>query len=104
MPNRRSGTVLLIVVVIVMLLSLAAYKYMLTMEVEHMAAAVNGDRLQAQQSAQSMRDLFAILMKKPRSERDALGGLEDNPAFFAGNTDALDVEVKHHEVRFFIFG
>ena len=42
MPNRRSGTVLLIVVVIVMLLSLAAYKYMLTMEVEHMAVAVNG--------------------------------------------------------------
>ncbi len=90
MQSRRSGTVLLIVVVIVMLLSLAAYKYMLTMEVEHMTAAINGDRLQAQQSAQSARDLFALMLKKSRSEREALGGLEDNPALFAGNIEALE--------------
>jgi len=90
MSYRRSGTVLLIVVVIVMLLSLAAYKYMLTMEVEHMAAVINGDRLQAQQSAQSARDLFVMMLKKSRAEREALGGLEDNPAFFAGNAEALE--------------
>ena len=84
------GTVLIVVLVIVMLLSLAAYKYLLAMQTEHMAIATQGDRAQAMQSAHSVRDLMIWMLKKSRAERAALGGLTDNPAFFAGNTQALN--------------
>lgn len=87
--RRQRGTVLIIVVVIVMLLSLIAYKFMLAMQTEHLAAAIGGDRLQARQSAHSACDLLAYLLNKSRAERDQLGGLADNPAFFAGDRTAI---------------
>ena len=86
---RHRGTVLIIVVVLVMLLSLIAYKYLLAMQTEHMVTAAHGDRIQAQQSAQSVCDLLKLMLTMSRSERDALGGLSDNPAFFAGSTLTL---------------
>lgn len=87
--EERSGTVLLIVAVIVMLLSLLAYKYMQSMQTEHMAIAVQGDRLLARHSAHSARDLLRFMVKQPQSVRDSLGGLTDNPSYFAGRTDLL---------------
>ena len=82
----RRGTVLLVVVVVVMLLSLAAYNFMLTMQTEHMAAAMTGDRLVAQQSAYSARDLLQLMLERPRAQRDAMGGLLDNPEYFGGDS------------------
>ena len=87
--QRRSGTVLLIVAVMVMLLSLVAYKFLLSMETEHMAVALRGDRLQAYQSARSAEDLLRVLLQKDRATRERFGGLTDNPAYFAGHTAVL---------------
>lgn len=86
---RRRGMVLLMVVVIVMLLSLAAYKFMLSMQTEHMAVALNGDRIMAEQAACSARDLLAYMLEQPRSIRDEWGGLQDNPDYFAGDPTVL---------------
>ena len=89
MKRSRRGTVLLVVVVIVMLLSLAAYKFMLTMETENVAAAINADRVQAKQAAYSARDLLQLMLEQSRQNRDAMGGLQDNPALFAGSPALL---------------
>lgn len=88
-PGNRRATVLLVVVVIVMLLALAAYKFMLTMQTEHLAVAMNGDRLRAEQAAWSARDLLSILLEQPRATRDAMGGVVDNPVYFGGNAASL---------------
>ena len=85
----HKGAILLIVVVLVMLLSLAAYKFMLSMQTENLAASLDGDRLQAQQAALSSRDLLCVMLELPRASRDQLGGLQDNPRYFGGNTTAL---------------
>lgn len=87
--NNRSGMVLIVVVVIVMLLSLAAYKFMLAMQTEHMAAALNGDRVQARQAALSANELLSMMLEMPRQQREQLGGLADNPRLFGGDSRAL---------------
>ena len=89
-PRQRSGTVLLIVAVIVMLLSLAAYKFMLSMQIEHIAASISGDRIQTQQSAYSARDLLVVMLESSREQRAAMGGLKDNPVYFGGSATALN--------------
>ena len=89
MRSQRDGMVLLVVVVIIMLLSVAAYEYVFSTQTEHMAAALDGDRLRSQQSALSARDLLSVLLQQPRAERDLLGGLEDNPTYFSGDPAAL---------------
>ena len=78
MKESRHGTVLLVVVVIVMLLSLAAYKFVLTMETENVVAAINSDRIQAQQAAYSARELLQLMLEQSRQNRNAMGGLQDN--------------------------
>lgn len=83
--RQRSGAVLMIVVVLVLLMSLAAYDYLLSMQTENLAARSSGDRLVARQAAFSARDLLMVLMEKSRAERQALGGLRNNPALFAGS-------------------
>lgn len=87
--GQRSGMVLIVVVVIVMLLSLAAYKFMLAMQTEHMAAALNGDRVQARQAALSAHELLSMMLELPRQQREQMGGLVDNPRLFGGDSRAL---------------
>ena len=97
--TKRHGTVLIIVVVIVMLLSLVAYKYLLAMQTEHIATAMYGDRLKARQSAESARDLLKHFLELSRAERDELGGISDNPALFAGHTDAWQATIKTELIK-----
>ena len=81
--GQRSGTVVFVVVVLVLLMSVAAYHYLIAMETENLAAQLNGDQLIARQAALSACDLVAILLEYPRTQRQSLGGLNDNPKFFA---------------------
>ena len=97
--TKRHGTVLIIVVVIVLLLSLVAYKYLLAMQTEHIATAMYGDRLKAKQSAESARDLLKHVLEMSRAERDELGGISDNPALFAGHTDAWQATIKSDVIK-----
>lgn len=89
MRRSRRGTALLVVVVVIMLLSLAAYNYVFTTQTEHLATALDGDRLVSQQAALSARDLVSVLLEMSRAERVEWGGVDHNPSLFGGDATLL---------------
>ena len=89
-PDRRPrGMALFVVIVVVALLSLSALGFLVSMETEHLAARALADQKQVQTVADSGIALVEEITRLSRSQRDALGGMNDNPPLFR------DVRVDH---------
>jgi len=79
MRRIRTGMVMIVVVVIVMMVSLAAYHFTLSMELEHLATASAGERIAAYQAARSGVELAAALLEQPRAARPPSEAFENQP-------------------------
>lgn len=84
LPCRRDrkGIVIFLVVGIILMMTLLTYGFLISMRNQNLAAAQAGDRLRARQAAFSARELVCYLLEAPLSQRQAAGGLTDNPALF----------------------
>ncbi|MAB89945.1 MAG: hypothetical protein CMJ90_10860, partial [Planctomycetes bacterium] len=79
----RQGVVLIVVLVFVLLMGLAAYSYLLSMQIENLASKASADQAISQQAASSGIELLAAVLELPRKRRQELGGIYDNAALFA---------------------
>lgn len=96
--QNRSGMVLVVVLVLVLLMGLAAYEYLLSMQTENAAARSSGDHLIAQQAAFSARDLLAAILALPRSQRQGLGDVAENPDVFGGIVLDEDMNLETEDI------
>lgn len=80
--NRR-GVALYLVAIVVMILSLGALALVVLMQTEHKATALRGDEIQSQAAAQSGVEMVRAFIALPEEQRRRLGGLDDNPRYFA---------------------
>lgn len=93
--SKRRGMVIIIVFVLMLVLSLAALTFFTTMQTENKAVRYQGAQIETQFVLDSGIEYLRILLEKNRSDRDAVGGLTDNPALFKGVLVAEDLAVEN---------
>ncbi len=93
--SKRRGMVIIIVFVLMLVLSLAALTFFTLMQTENKAVHYQGSQIETQFVLDSGVEYLRILLEKNRSERDAVGGLTDNPALFKGVLIAEDLTVEN---------
>ena len=94
-PSKRRGMVIIIVFVLMLVLSLAALTFFTLMQTENKAVHYQGSQIETQFVLDSGVEYLRVLLEKNRSERDAVGGLTDNPALFKGVLIAEDLAVEN---------
>ena len=80
----RKGSVLLLVLVVIAILSLAGYTFSELMFTERKAAAISGQKIQAQAAAESGVQYARIFLAKTQDAQNQLGGWYDNSTAFRG--------------------
>jgi hypothetical protein len=76
--------VLIIVMIVIIMLSLAGFGFAALMFTENKAAVLHGDELFLEQVVASGEEYIRSVLRSPRAERDATGGIYDNPDHFQG--------------------
>lgn len=79
--KRRSAMALLVVVVLTMLIALGAYRFSFYMESQYRLTRLHEEQVHARLAALSGLELAAAIAELTSTERTALGGVFDNPAF-----------------------
>ncbi len=82
--SQRSGIALLLVAIVVAILSLGAITLVALMLVERQATTIRGDEIQVNQAALSGVELARSVVAMSETRRDRIGGIDNNPAYFAG--------------------
>ena len=90
MRSDRRGTVLIVVTVILILVSLSAYGFVVSMQTESRADRLRSDQVQCDTVADSGVEFLLALLDLPVSQRIVMGGLDDNPVLFRGQTVSGD--------------
>lgn len=80
--SSRRGMALLLVSLVIVLVALAAYGYLDHMQSQYRIAKMQLEQNAAKQTALSGLELCASVVDQNGQQRQALGGLEDNMAFF----------------------
>ena len=78
--HERRGMALLVVVVLTMLIALAAYRFSFYMESQYRLTRLHEEQVHARLASLSGIELAAALLELPIDSRQALGGLDSNPA------------------------
>lgn len=83
-PDQRSrrAMALLVVMVLTMLIALGAYRYSFTMQAEYRVTRLHEEQVQARLAALSGLELAAAILEDSLAQRDAVGGVDFNPALF----------------------
>ena len=93
--DGRRGAVLLVVFVLVTLLSFAAIAGFMWMRTENMAGKLQNSRAESQLLMDSGVEYLRLLIENPRSERESIGGLLNNPALFRGLLVSEDLMIEN---------
>lgn len=86
----RRAVVLIIVLAVVVVLTLAAYTFTDLMLTHHEGAQYAGRAVQARLLVDSAVDSTRLMLALPRESQQSLGGLYNNPQYFAGVVVAQD--------------
>jgi len=76
--------VLIVVTIAVVMVSLAGLGFVSMMSTEHKAVHVQGDELLLSALVGSGEELLGTFLEQPAEDREALGGVFDNPGLFRG--------------------
>ncbi len=82
--SQRSGIALLLVAIVIAILSLGAISLVALMLVERQATTIRGDEIQVNQAALSGVELARSVVAMSEARREQIGGITNNPAYFAG--------------------
>ena len=81
--NRRQGFALYLVAIVIAILSLGALALVSFMQTERHATSVRGDEIQVNLAAQSGGELVRSVVELTETEKNRIGGIVNNPAYFA---------------------
>jgi DNA uptake protein ComE-like DNA-binding protein len=95
----RNGMVLFIVVIVIAMLSLAGLSFVSMMSTENKAVHLRGDELRLEAVAGSGSQLIRSFVRQPYENRQAAGGIYNNPGVFQGVL-VLDDETAGRRGRF----
>jgi type II secretory pathway component PulK len=99
--NSRDGFFLIIVLVVVAVATLAAYSFTETMLAYDEATHLSGDHVQTRAAAESGVELARLILSQPADQRDASGGVLNNPALFQA-VNIVSPEAEGRAVNFSI--
>src|SRR5690606_16067127 len=84
-PRRerlRRGFFLIVVLIVVAVATMAVYSFTDLMQAYDQAAHLTGSRAQADLLVESGMEMTRLLLSQPQEQRDASGGVFNNPALF----------------------
>jgi len=99
--KSRDGFFLIIVLVVIAVATLAAYSFTETMLAYDEATHLSGDHVQTRAAAESGVELARLMLSQPADQRDAAGGVLNNPALFQA-VNIVSPEVEGRAVNFSI--
>lgn len=82
--KKRRGFALYLVAFVVAILSLGALALVALMMTERSATRIRGNEIQTNQGCQSGVELARLVVSMTEQERRQIGGIENNPRYFAG--------------------